>query len=302
MQPLATTSMDSRPNLRYPLVHDDFEIWPEKQWFWSKERTLKAQKNNELVFTQKRGKWTVNYKQYLIGEDGTQRKSKPYSIITDIYTQSGTKAIKDIFGNGKAFDFPKPPAVIELLLQIATDKNSIVLDSFAGSGTTAHAVLNMNKADGGNRKFILVEMEDYAETITAERVRRVIEGYNDKEGTGGGFSYYELGDVLMYPNGRLNDDVGVARIREYVWFMETKMSLPSVESDNPYYLGATDGTAYYFHYEREQGTTLDGAFLARIDVKASHYVIYADRCALSDKELARYNITFKKIPRDIEKL
>ena len=64
-------------------------------------------------------------------------------------------------------------------------ENSIVLDSFAGSGTTAHAVLNLNKQDGGNRKFILIEMEDYAETITAERVKRVINGYGTTEATKG---------------------------------------------------------------------------------------------------------------------
>ncbi len=96
------------------------------------------------------------------------------------------------------FDYPKPTRLIERIIQIATNKYSIVLDSFGGSGTTAHAVLNMNKVDGGNRKFILIEMCDYAETITAERVRRVISGYVDGkkqlEGSGGGFTFYELGD------------------------------------------------------------------------------------------------------------
>lgn len=87
------------------------------------------------------------------------------------------------------FDFPKNAGLIQELLEQATSENDIILDSFAGSGTTAHAVLNMNKADGGNRKFILIEMEDYAESITAERVKRVIGGYgegkNAVEGTGG---------------------------------------------------------------------------------------------------------------------
>ena len=189
LQPLATTSMDDRPNLRYPLFYEGHEVWPAKQWFWSKERALEAQANDELVFSEKNGKWTVNYKQYLNGADGTQRKSKPYSIITGIYTQAGTKAIKEIMGSGKAFDFPKPPELIMYFIQMITGEDDIVLDSFAGSGTTAHAVLNMNKADGGHRKFILVEMMDYADSITAERVKRVIRGYgegkNAVEGTGG---------------------------------------------------------------------------------------------------------------------
>ena len=92
-------------------------------------------------------------------------------------TEEAGKMVDAIFGKEKAFDFPKPPSLIEYLSSFLCDKSSIILDSFAGSGTTAHAVLNMNKQDGGNRKFILVEMEDYADSITAERVRRVIKGY-----------------------------------------------------------------------------------------------------------------------------
>lgn len=100
------------------------------------------------------------------------------------------------------FVTPKPSSLIKRILQISTDKNSIILDSFAGSGTTAHAVLQLNKEDGGNRKFILVEQEDYANTITAERVRRVIKGVktskneNLQQGLGGTFSYFTLGEPI----------------------------------------------------------------------------------------------------------
>lgn len=306
LQPLATTSMDERPNLRYPLYYDDREIWPEKQWLWSKERALAAQQNNELVFSERNGKWTVNYKQYLNGVDGTERKSKPYSIITDIYTQAGTKTIKDILGSGKAFDFPKPPALIQYFVQMTTSHDDIILDSFAGSGTTAHAVLNMNKADGGNRKFILVEMMDYADSITAERVKRVIDGYGSGKqavpGTGGDFTFYDLGKPLLLPNGNLNEEVGTDKIREYIWYMETKESgMPTTEG-NPYYLGNCCDTGYYFYYEKEQLTTLNHAFLNTITERAESYLIYADLCTIPDEELKKYNITFKKIPRDIARL
>lgn len=306
LQPLATTSMDDRPNLRYPLYYEGHEIWPEKQWFWSKERALAAQNNDELVFSERNGKWTVNYKQYLNGADGTQRKSKPYSIITGIYTQAGTKAIKDIMGNGKAFDFPKPPELIMLFLQMVTGDDDIILDSFAGSGTTAHAVLNMNKADGGNRKFILVEMMDYAESITAERVKRVIDGYGSGkqavEGTGGDFTFYDLGPILLLPNGNLNEEVGAEKIREYVYFMETKSSIEPSKEDEPYYMGVHLNSAYYFYYEKDRLTTLNRDFLHEIKTKADQYTIYADLCTLSAAELERWHITFKKIPRDISKL
>ena len=306
LQPLATTSMDDRPNLRYPLYYEGHEIWPTKQWFWSRERTLEAQANDELVFSQKNGKWTVNYKQYLNGADGTQRKSKPYSIITGIYTQAGTKTIKEIMGSGKAFDFPKPPELIMYFLQMITRENDIILDSFAGSGTTAHAVLNMNKADGGHRKFILVEMMDYADSITAERVKRVIDGYgegkNAVEGTGGDFTFYDLGEVLLLPDGNLNENVSADKIREYVYYMETKEALPGSSNGNAYFMGNCRGTAYYFYYEKASITTLNHAFLATIPEKAEGYIIYADLCTIPPEELAKYNITFKKIPRDIAKL
>ena len=185
--------------------------------------------------------------------------------------------------------------------------NSIILDSFAGSGTTAHAVLNMNKADGGNRKFILIEMMDYADSITAERVKRVIDGYGEGKkavtGTGGSFSYYELGPVLLHPDGNLNEEVGTQKIREYVYYMETKEPIPTeLPVDEPYFMGKCRNTAYYFYYEPEVVTTLDYGFLTTVKTPADGYTIYADLCVIPQDDLRKKNITFKKIPRDIVRL
>jgi len=94
------------------------------------------------------------------------------------HNQEATKEVLRILGDDASFDYPKPVRLIKRIVDLATDKDSIILDSFAGSGTTAHAVLEANKHDGGNRRFILVEMEDYADRLTAERVRRVINGYD----------------------------------------------------------------------------------------------------------------------------
>ena len=223
------------------------------------------------------------------------------------HTDEAKKDLLSIFGGKVTFDTPKPARLIERVLTIAASPDSIVLDSFAGSGTTAHAVLNMNKADGGNRRFILVEMMDYADSITAERVKRVIDGYGEGkkavEGTGGNFSYYELGPVLLLPNGNLNEEVGPQKIREYVYYMETKEPLPAEQpTDEPYFMGLCRNTAYYFYYERESVTTLDHAFLATIQTKAEGYTIYADLCAIPQETLRKHNITFKKIPRDIARL
>lgn len=282
------------------------------------------------------------------------------------HTDEAKKELLNIFGNQTTFNTPKPTRLLEFILKIATDKNSIILDSFAGSGTTAHAVLNTNKRDGGKRKFICVEMMDYADSITAERVKRVIKGYkaaDDKEeiiydaelkpsnladapqmleeakaakekakasgiytsvgnpkiaashlqvtakikatqeivGTGGSFSYYELGAPLLIGDA-LNEAVSEEKIREYVYYMETRQALPSRNISDPMLLGVQHNAAYYFYYAKNARTILNREFLHTIKTKAQVYVIYADVCALAEKELQKYGITFKKIPRDIAKL
>lgn len=227
----------------------------------------------------------------------------PYEEVG--HTQDAKKEIKEIFDGAMPFDTPKPSRLIERILQIASDPDSIILDSFAGSGTTAHAVLNMNKADGGNRRFILVEMGDYADTITAERVKRVIDGYGEGkkavEGTGGSFSYYELGEPLMCGD-VLNENVGIEKIREYVYFTDTKNRLPAPHPDEPYFMGLHVSSAYYFCYEKDRAVTLNRELLHTVKTRAASYVMYADLCTLSEAELEKYHITFKKIPRDITRL
>lgn len=216
-------------------------------------------------------------------------------------TEAGGVVLKEIFGK-KVFDYPKPPSLLSYIINFNTDKNSIILDSFAGSGTTAHAVLNLNKKDGGNRKFILVEMEDYANDITAERVKRVSKGYGTGAkvvaGTGGAFDFYELGLPLFDENENLNEEVGLQKIREYIWFSETRSSFTEPNAEN-YFLGKKDESAYYFIYEKDRLTTLDYDALELIKTKGEQYIIYADNCLLPKEFMAKKNIIFKKIPRDI---
>ena len=221
------------------------------------------------------------------------------------HTDEAKKEMLAIFDGKSTFDTPKPSRLIEFVLKVAGSEDALVLDSFAGSGTTAHAVLNMNNADGGHRKFILVEMGDYADSITAERVKRVIHGYGEGKnavpGTGGSFSYYELGAPLIIGD-VLNEDVGVEKIREYVYFTDTKTQLPEAHPDEPYFMGVHVNSAYYFYYEKQSVTTLNRQFLHTVKTKADAYVIYADLCTLGEAEMEKYHITFKKIPRDITKL
>lgn len=224
-------------------------------------------------------------------------------------TEEGGKILQSIFGK-KVFDYPKVPSLIEYIINFLCDKNSIILDSFAGSGTTAHAVLNLNKQDGGNRKFILCEMCDYAETITAERVRRVMKGYGEGKnavaGTGGSFDFYELGETIFDPvTGNLNDNADTEAIRRYVWFSETNSAYIHPSKDaHPYLLGTFQHNNYYFYYKKGEETCLDWDFLNTFTQKdkAEMYIIYADRCVLTDEEMMRLNIRFKKIPRDIKRV
>lgn len=257
-------------------------------------------------FFTKGGKGGIARKTYLENVGGRLPTNLwPYTEVG--HTDEAKKQMLAIFNGRATFDTPKPTRLIERILQIAGDSETLILDSFAGSGTTADAVLNMNKADGGQRKFILVEMMDYADSITAERVKRVIQGYGEGKtatpSTGGNFSFYDLGEVLLKPDGNLNENVDTNRIREYVWYTETQKAIqPICEPDNAYYLGASRNSAYFFYYERDAATTLDYAFLATIKRQAGGYIIYADLCALSNAELQKWNITFKKIPRDIAKI
>jgi adenine-specific DNA-methyltransferase len=293
-----------RPNLKYEIITPSGNKInpPEKGWRWSQETLQSKIETGEIIFNA--DETSIIHKLYLADLDGKVPENIWASGVAGT-TRQATAELKLIFDGNTPFDTPKPSQLLERIIQIASASDSIILDSFAGSGTTAHAVLNMNKSDGGNRKFILVEMMDYADSITAERVKRVINGYgsgkNAVEGTGGSFSFYDLGEPLMHGD-MLNEDVGVDKIREYVYFTDTKSRLPEPHLDEPYYMGVHVNSAYYFYYEKQAVTTLNREFLHTIKTKADAYVIYADLCTLSDTELGKYHISFKKIPRDITKL
>lgn len=267
------------------------------------EKVLKKGPWPKFFFT-KNGKGGIARKTYLKNVGG-KLPTNLWKHDDVGHTDEAKKEMLNIFGGKTTFDTPKPTRLLQFILTIATNKDSIILDSFAGSGTTAHAVLNMNKADGGNRKFICIEMMDYADTITAERVKRVINGYGEGKkavyGTGGSFSYYELGEPLLVDD-KLNNAVSTEKIREYIYYMETKQALPEAAADEPMLLGVYHGAAYYFNYEKDASTTLNAAFLKSIKTQAEAYVIYADTCVLSENKLQQFHITFKKIPRDIARL
>lgn len=301
-----------RPTMRYRI----FDALPTSgQWRWEENRTRKAMKNYDIYISKYADKISLDdfFIEHLMATNEKLdfvRKNENGVIQYYVPPQTG-KLLSDnwmdilLSGSFAGFDTEKNVLLIQRIIDWIVRPGEIVLDSFAGSGTTAHAVLNMNKADGGNRKFICIEMMDYADTITAERVKRVINGYGEGkktvDGTGGNFSYYELGEPLLVDD-KLNNAVSTEKIREYIYYMETKQALPETAADEPMLLGVHHGAAYYFNYEKDASTTLNAAFLHSIKTKAEAYVIYADTCVLSENKLQQFHITFKKIPRDIARL
>ena len=291
------------------------EYWPAKGscYRFTSETAQKLLEENRFYFG-KKGDGAPQLKRYLNEvKDGIVAKTVwDYQEVG--HNQDAADQLKQVFQANKSFDTPKPLDLITRIVQLASSPDSIILDSFAGSGTTAHAVLQLNNHDGGNRKFILVEMEDYAETITAERIRRVMQGVPQSKnftlGLGGAFDFYTLGLPLFHPDGLLNEAVGETRIREYIWFTESRLPLPPATGPAPagattaekHYLGLAYHTAVYFYYLPGQATALDMVFLAGIRTAADAYLIYADELLMSTEQLRSLNITFKKIPRDITRI
>lgn len=162
-QPLATRSKDPRPNLVYPIDWDGREVWPDKQWIWSRDRVEEALARDEIVFSEKGGKVSVRAKQYLRDENGVERLGKPLSVLVGPYSQAGTRDLEELFET-KVFDFPKPVDLIKYFASFVvngnTDKDFVFLDFFAGSGSSAQALMKLNAEDGGNRSYIAIQLPE----------------------------------------------------------------------------------------------------------------------------------------------
>lgn len=226
------------------------------------------------------------------------------------HTQEAKKELLEVVDfatSDDVFITPKPTRLIQRILQIASDQDSIILDSFAGSGTTGHAVLKQNAEDGGNRRFILVEMDDgIAKNVTAERVRRVAQGYTNAkgqpaEGLGGGFQFCRLSaQPLFDADGQIRDDVGFAQLAEFVWFSETGTGYDGM-ADSPL-LGVHEGRAIYLLYNGilkdrsvAGGNVLTGPVYALLPAFDGPKVIYAAANRLGART-AREHIVFKQTP------
>ncbi len=294
-----------------------FEIWPidkgriERKWRYARQSVesikhlLRVTKNNEIEigkdFRTHRTVWT-----------GTKYDSNEY----------GTKLLKSILPSCP-FNFPKSFYNVYDCIHaiVASDKNAIILDSFAGSGTTAHAVLELNKEDNGNRKFILVECEDYAHKITSERVRRVIRGIPTakddklKEGLGGSFTYCTLGDKITEETllqGKSLPSYEV--LSKYVFYTATGQAIHRVKENKDFYVTKVrEDTAFFVIYKPDQKFLRTDASALHLDrkrrvqeimkqKKCSQAIVFASACFYPPEELSNEKITFAQLPFAIHRM
>ena len=310
LKPLRAMGKDDarsdRENMYYPIqAPDGTLVYPirtdgtDGRWRWSLDK-LNAEINRISWIKGKKG-WTPYYRIY--APDVSCRPPETIFYHNDVGSnRTAVTELKTIFDGQKPFETPKPLGLIEKILEIATNKDSIVLDAFAGAGTTGHATMISNQNDGGNRHFIMIEMMDYCETLTSERIKRAINGYRKTPGIPTEFSKFKVGQPLFKEDKTLNESLDFEKIRNYVWFMETRTSFKPTEVDNPYFMGKAFSTSYWFYYEKEQKTVLDVPFFESIDDGSDSYVIYADACTLPRSYMDEHNINFKKIPREIPRL
>lgn len=226
------------------------------------------------------------------------------------------RAILHNQNNDEFFVTPKPVKLLKRIIEIATDKDSIVLDSFAGSGTTAHAVIEQNKLDGGNRRVLSVEIdESISKSITSQRLKNLILGYQDSnnqyvEGIGSGFKYCNLGSSLFDEHGNIATEVRFVDLARHVYFTETGVPIPKQPRKNCPLLGVYQGTAFYLLYNGvlgdkrpDGGNVLTSKVLADLPDHPDGdgpKVIYGEACRIGAAKLKALGIEFKQLPYQIK--
>lgn len=292
-------------------------MWPirpdgtEGCWRWEKSTYDKRKSEIQWVKNKTLG-WQPYVKQFY-----KERATKPPSTVwlhSEVgHNHGAVEDLKEIMGIG-AFDNPKPVSLIKYLLTLATDADSIVLDSFAGSGTTGQAVLELNSEDGGNRKFVLVETEEYAGTLTAERVRRVVDGVpNSKnkliqDGLEGSFSFFDLGpsiDMKALLSGETELMPSYLDLARYLFYTSTgEEFVPEKMDETKNYIGESRHHHVYLFYKTELEYLKNTALtlemvraLPKIDDKGS--LVFAPMAFVDSEYLEQYKVKFVRLPFEI---
>jgi adenine-specific DNA-methyltransferase len=283
---------------------------PSTGWRWDEETTRQAlaEKPPRIHFGP--DETTIPCRKTYLSE----ASQEPFPTVFYKDGRGATLLLEQILEKG-LFDFPKDADVLEDIFAMVTEPGDLILDSFAGSGTTGHAVLKLNQAtpDKEPRRFILVEMEPkIAREVTAERVRRVAEGYKNAkgekvEGLGGGFRYCELGEPLFDENGTIRESVSFTDLARHVYFTETGEPLPRERVTKSPFLGEWHGVGVYLLYNgiledkrANGGNVLTRAVLAKLPKFDGQKVIYCAGCLLGRDRLQAERIIVRQTPYEIK--
>ncbi len=293
-----------------------FNVPQGKHWVYSQENLLSYIKENRIWFG-KDGAAFPRLKRFLTEVQQGKKADTLWKSFDVGHNQEAKRELNLIFSDVEesSFSTPKPVRLIKQVLQLITDDNSVILDSFSGSGTTAQAVLELNKEDGGNRKFILVEQEDYANEITAERVRRVIKGIghsknaNLKEGLGGTFSYFELGPpVEMETILRGENLPSYHEFARYIFYTATGDEFKeAVVDEGTGFIGETKNSEVYMLYKpdvewlKRSALTLD-IIKALPPYKGKQRIIFAPAKYVDDITCDDNRINFCQLPYEIYRI
>ena len=309
---IGLATKDRRPNLHYDLVNPETNInygCPKKGWRYSKD-TMAQKMSEGRVIWPKSPQGRPRHKKF---RSELESEFAGFSSLIECgNTNEGTEEVAEILGT-PLFIFPKPRTLIQTLVEQATNRDSIVLDSFSGSGTTGHAVLAQNIKDGGNRHFILVEMDtNIAREITTERIKRVVAGYVNSKGEsvvglGGGFRFCALGEPLFNQDGKIRDTVSFTDLARHVYFSETGEPLPQDIALKSPFLGVCRDVGIYLLYNgilgdkrANGGNVLTRAVLAQLPPFDGQKVIYCAGCLLGRDRLLAERIVIRQIPYEIK--
>lgn len=334
---------DARPGQFYPIKNPrtgrEYPPNPERVWRFFPDTMNKVIADDLIIWPDETGR-NMERPRFKTYYDPTTEKPKPVStwietnttndreiaeqeaeydvaILKSGMTQEGGKLLQQLMGS-KLFAYPKPLSLVRSLIRAATRSGDIVLDSFAGTGTTGHAVLDLNNEDGGKRRFVLVELDpQIAQKITAERLRRVIQGYDYEKlkgglatvnGLPGAFRYCSLGDPLFDENGNICKTVTFGDLARHVFFAETGEPLPKeVAGKRSPLIGISNGAAYYMLFNgilgdkrTDGGNVLTGQILAHLPKHDGPRIVFGEGCRLGPARLKRERVTFKQIPYGIK--
>ena len=310
------TAQGFRPNQMYEVTTPSGKVYrpPEGRcWGMIESEYLKLREKGRIYFG-KDGSAQPSVIRYLHEVNGFVPWTWwPHEEVG--HTDEARKEVQSLFGTQTAFDTPKPTRLIERVLQIASNPGDLILDSFAGSGTTGHAMLELNaaKPDEKPRRSILVEIEPrIAKEVTAERMRKVATGYANKKGAdvesiGGSFRYCQLGEPLFTEDGKIRDSVTFTDLARHVFFTETGEPLPNDEVKRSPFLGAVRGVGVYLLFNgilgdksANGGNILTRKILAELPAFAGHKVIYCAGCLLGKERLQAERITVRQTPYEIK--